>query len=61
MEELGFEECVEETWEEAERSCEEEEGGEGACFGFEAFEEGSQSDDVEGVVEEVGVEEGIGV
>ena len=40
MEDLSFEEGVEETWEEAEGACEEEEGWEGACLGFEAFEEG---------------------
>lgn len=39
VEDEAFEERVEAAWQEAEGACEEQEGHDGAVFGFEAFEE----------------------
>ena len=61
MEDEAFEEGVEAAWEQAEGAGEEDEGYHCAVFGFEALEEGDQGEGVQEEVEEVAVEEGVGV
>lgn len=61
MEEEAFEKRVDEAWNESERSRKEDEGGDCAMFGFEAFEERNQGEEVEEEVEEGFVDEREGV
>ena len=61
MEDEAFEEGVEAAWQEAEGAREEDEGYDCAVFGFEALEEGDQGEGVQEEVEEVAVEEWVGV
>lgn len=56
-----LEDGVDAAGDQPERTGEEEKGGQGAVFGFEAFEERDESDDVEEKVNDGLVDEGIGV
>ena len=60
-EDEAFEEGVEAAREQSEGSGEEEEGHNGAVLGFEALEERDEGESVEEVVEDVAVEERVGV
>ena len=61
MEDEALEEGVEAAGKETEGTGEEDEGGDCAVFGLEAFEEGDKGEDVKEVVEDVAVYEGVGV
>lgn len=60
-EDVALQERVEAAWEEPEGSGEEDDSHDGAIFGFEAFEERDEGECVKEEVEDVAVEEGVGV
>lgn len=61
VEDVALEEGVQAAGQEAEGPGEEEEGDDGAVLGFEALEEWDEGEGVEEVVQDVFVEEGVGV
>ena len=61
VEDEDFEESVDGAWEPAEGAGEEDGGHYCAVLGFEAFDEGQEGEGVEEQVEDVAVQEGVGV